>query len=134
MIKYNWTRLNNYFDWNPKEVLKYFYYLTATPVPSHIGKINAKDREKIKELLDYNDRYSFLLDARSLLHNESYYKYIYDYIRLASLRSLFDYNVRGIDYVELWRIPKTFDLSKNPLLIVDDGKVCFLYDSKKQEK
>ena len=102
-------------------------------MPSHIGKINANDRDKIKELLSYNDRYSFLLDARSLLYNCNYYKHTYNYIELASLRSLFDYNIRGIDYLHKWRVPKNYSLD-NPLLTVDNGKIYFLYDSKKQEK
>ena len=133
MIKYNWKKLNNYFSWKPQEVLKYFYYLSAIPVPSHIGIINAKDRKNIKELLNCKDRHSFLLDTHSLLYNHSNINQLYDYIHLASLRSLFDYKIRKVDWISTWAIPPSFELN-NPLFTVDNGKIYLKYDSRTQEK
>jgi len=128
MIKFNWKTLNNYFDWKPQEVLKYFYYLSAIPMPSHIGKITAKDRKKIIELIANKDRYSYLVDSHSLLYNHSNVKQMYDYIHLASLRSLFDYNIRKTDWVNTWQVPRSLDLN-NPLFTVDNGKIYLKYDS-----
>ena len=55
---------------------------------------------------------------------------MYDYIHIASLRSLFDYKIRKIDWVSTWAIPNSFDLN-NPLLTVDNGKIYLKYDSKR---
>jgi len=132
MIRFNWKTVNNYFNWKPLEVLKYFYYLSATPMPSHVGKITAKDRKRIIELCKKNNRYSFLLHPVNLLYDTTSVQQKYEYIHLASLRSLFDYKVRKIDWVAIWQVPRDLDLN-NPLFTVDNGKIYLKYDSKTQE-
>lgn len=128
MVKYNWKKLNNYFKWQPPEVLKYFYYSSMISLPAHIGKLSKADRNKIKELYK-QDNYSFLLNPQPLLLKHSNVTDMYNYIHIASLRSIFDYKIRKVDWVELWQIPKTVSLDSE-LIIVKDNKVYLKYDSK----
>lgn len=128
MIKYNWKKINNYFKWRPPEVLKYFYYVSFLSMPAHIGKLSKSDRDKINELSTDGKNFSFLINPEPLLLKHSNVTDMYNYIHIASLRSLFDYNVRKVDWVELWQLPKNVSLD-NPLLIVQDNKVYLKYDS-----
>jgi hypothetical protein len=128
MVKYNWKKLNNYFKWRPPEVLKYFYYASMITVPAHIGKLNKADRIKLKQLCKDSTNYSFLINPQPLLLNHSNVTEMYNYIHIASLRSLFDYTVRKVDWVELWQIPNTVSLDSE-LLIVKNNKVYLKYDS-----
>ena len=129
MIKYNWQRLNNYFKWSPPEVLKYFYYVSGLTTPAHVGRIQKKDREKIIQLYKASDNYSFIVNPIPLLLKHSNVTDMYNYIQIASLRNLFDYKVRNVDWVYTWQLPKGVNLSSN-LLIVTKDKVYLKYDSK----
>lgn len=129
MIKYNWNKLNNYFKWKPPEVLKYFYYASYLNMPAHIGKLSKADRLKIEKLKQNENAFSFLINPEPLLLNHSNVTDMYNYIHVASLRSLFDYNVRKIDWVHLWQVPKSIPLN-NSLFIIENNKLYLKYDSK----
>ena len=131
MIKYNWRRLNNFFDWTEKDVLKYFYW--TAKLPYYNGRISKSDIGKIKQLHSYEDNYSFLIGYDKLFTEHSDVKKIYEYIHISSFRNYFDYKKRNIDWINRWQIPESINLN-NPLVRVKDDKVYLNYDSSQQEK
>lgn len=128
MVKYNWKKINDYFKWRPQEVLKYFYYSSMIKIPPYIGSLSKADRKKIGQLQGDTTNYSFLVNPHPLLLNHSNVTDMYNYIHIASLRSLFDYNIRKVDWVEIWQVPNTIPLD-NSLLIIKDKKIYLRYDS-----
>ena len=128
MIKYNWQRLNNYFKWSAPEVLKYFYYVSGLTTPAHVGRLQKKDKEIITQLYGASDNFSFLLNPRPLLLKHSNVTDMYTYIQIASLRNLFDYKIRNVDWVYQWQLPKGINLD-NSLLIVRKDRIYLKYDS-----
>lgn len=130
MIKFNWKRLNNFFSWEKRQVLKYFYYLAD--IPYYGNRINASDIEKIKRLQTYKDNYSLLIGYDRLLTENSDIDKIYNYIEISSCRNYFDFSVRKIDWIYRWQIPKSIKLD-NPLIRVVNDKVYLKYDSSQQE-
>lgn len=125
MINYNWQKLNNYYKWNSTEVLKYFYFRTHVYPPAYLGTLSKK--EKI-DITKFNEGHSFLLRPEPLLLKHSSVIDMYEYIQIASLRNLFDYKLRGIDWVYNWQVPAGVNLD-NPLITIADEKIYLKYDS-----
>lgn len=125
MINYDWQKLNNYYKWNSTEVLKYFYFRIHMYPPVHIGNISKKEK---KDITQFNKGVSFLINPEPLLLKHSSVTDMYEYIQIASLRSLFDYKLRGIDWVYKWQITDPINLD-NPLITIADEKIYLKYDS-----
>lgn len=126
MINYDWQKLNNYYKWNSTEVLKYFYFRTHMYPPAHLGTLSKKE---IRDITEFNKGKSFLIKPEPLLLQHSSVTDMYEYIQIASLRNLFDYRLRGIDWVYIWQIPPSVSLN-NPLITIADEKIYLKYDSK----
>ena len=118
MLKYNWQVLNNYALWKPEVVCNYFK-----------ERLHIIPRNKDWDTLWMFHGYSFILNPYVLLSVETNTKLVHDYIHLASLRSLFDYNLRGVHWVDAWRIPDQIDYISNPLIRIEDNKVFLKYET-----
>lgn len=125
MIIYNWQKVNNYYKWNPSEVLKYFYFRTSIKPPAHIGALT---KAEINSITKFTSGFSYLINPEVLLINHSSVTDMYDYIHIASLRNLFDYKVRGVTWLCTWQLPKGMNLD-NPLMTVEDDKIHLKYET-----
>jgi hypothetical protein len=58
--------------------------------------------------------------------------YLYYYLELASKRNLFDYKVRGVDYLPIQFVPEYLMglVDMNPMLEVKDEKLYFKYEQR----
>ena len=110
----------------------WFYYMNAIVPPRSLGKITTKFKQTANKLREKNNNYSFLSNCTELLVKEKNIGHMYDYIHLASLRSLFDYNIRGVYWVYTWQIPKQIDYINNPLVRIEEDKVFLKYETAKQ--
>jgi len=127
MIKYDWERLNNYYRWEESQVLKYFYFRAHINMPTFLGKNLTK--KEVRCVTRFNTGFSFLINPIPLLLDNSSVTDMYEYIQIASLRSLFDYKIRGVDWVYEWQLPKEINLN-NPLITMKQGRIYLKYDSK----
>lgn len=129
MIKFSWKDINNKFSWNAYSVLSYFYLMQGLKInPALVGKPSELVKKAIVH--PYPSGYSFLVNPDEVLINGGSPYNIYNYIELASKRSLFDYSVRGITYLPMPLVPEYQRgiITVNPLLTITDNKVYFKYE------
>lgn len=133
MIKYNWKEINNTLNWNSYYVCIYFYLREDLKIPKFlIVKLHKKLVEFSKE--KYPEGNSFIINIQDLLLNVNNALDLYIYLQLASKRSIFDYNIRGITYLpkELLEEYEYTWAIDSPLIDVKDNNVYFKYEQEKQ--
>lgn len=108
-------------------VLEYFYLKQELKVPSHLKKFRKVKYEAAKP---YPKGPCFILNLDDLLEDNNDLNHIYTYLELASKRNVFDYLMRGVDYLPLALVPEYLLglIETNPLLEVYNGNVYFKYE------
>jgi hypothetical protein len=128
MVKYNWEKVLSIVDFNEIKVLQFFCIATLKYMPRYLEKnlsINLYKRAKDRGLPKGN---SYIINIEPLLVNNSNYstQEIFNYIELASMRSLFEYNLKGIR-----TLPVMFGKGKeklNRLITVHNEQIYFKYE------
>lgn len=127
MIKFSWNKINNKFGWVANDVLHYFYLKNGVKTEHFVHK-------KFTVLRSVNKPYPsgpcYLINPRGLFTGGHDHLHVYNYLELASKRSLFDYQLRGVRHLPLALVPGCLTglLQTNPLLEVKDGNVYFKYE------
>jgi hypothetical protein len=129
MIKFSWNKINNNFDWMALDVLRYFYLMSGADLSLSPGRgISAKIKMEVSK--PYPSGPCYLIHPRKLFTAQHEHWRVYNYLELASKRSLFDYQLRGVKHLPLALVPEYMKglLETNPLLEVKDGNVYFKYE------
>jgi len=126
MIKYNWEKVKKIGNYDIIKVLQYFCLNQHIYVPNYLPRnFEQKIYKVAKHPLPIG--YSYIIDIESLLLNreDASISEIYEYIDLASARSLFDYTVRNIK-----TLPVVFADNEitNRLLTIDNNQIYFKYE------
>lgn len=131
MIKFNWEKLIILNEFKPEFVIVYMSITRGVKIkylPQ--GILPNKLRRKAKNRgLPIGD--SFILNIDPLLNNSGSYTIneIFNYIELASRRSLFEYSVQKIKTLPLaLALDSKYDATKNRLLTIDNAVINFKYE------
>lgn len=129
MIKFSWKKINDKFDWNAYSVLEYFFLNQNLKIPPYL---NRKIPERVKKAATghYESGPCFLVNPNIALQSATDPAYLYNYLELASLRSMFDYKIRGVRTLPEVLIPTYLVewVKLNPMLEVKNGNVYFKYE------
>ena len=127
MIKFSWEKINNKFGWNGYKVLGYFY--ARQNIPSKLTLPVGKEVLRLARS-PYPKGDCFLININDALINAPDNGYLYNYLELASKRSLFDYKMRGIKTLPEILVPEYLEglVSTNPMLERKDGNIIFKYE------
>ena len=125
MLKYNWRRLNIMFSYSEDKVVTYFRYILNPEM-----RIRNTMRMKYKKMAVLPEKPNFLYNPQDLIYNEYGISYVYNYIELASARSLFEFHQKGELRLPRWKVPGYAAKIAliNPLLDIDDRYVNFKYE------
>jgi|2_EtaG_2_1085320.scaffolds.fasta_scaffold176029_2 hypothetical protein len=133
MIKYNWEKVKRIGDYEPTKILQYFCFKEGIWVSNYLPKDYSK---KIYSAATepYPTGSSYMLNIRPVLMNKENYFIddIWDYIKLASMRSLFEYKMQNVITlpVVIAKVARV-DLI-NPLIQIDNGNIHFKHEQRKQ--
>ncbi len=117
MIKFSWKKINDKLDWDMYLVLCYFI---------------KKNNEPFKPVFPLPDGSCYILNIKGLIDNLNHYSIsdLYLYLELASKRSIFDYNIRGIKYLPLV-LAEEYQLEQirnSELFKVKNENIHFVYE------
>lgn len=127
MIYYNWKRIVRV---SKAKVAKVIAIIEAMLPSDYIKSSAAKHYEKRKK--DFIGT-SYLLNPEPLIRYANLwgYRYVAQYIGLASLRNLMDYRMYGHKFLYLEHSPLSLDiLQQNKLLTIKDNKIYFYYEER----
>lgn len=126
MIKFNLNKIKYHCDYNVVKILQFFYHNQKLKIPSTLGKI---PKNLMRPFFYYG--YSYILNLKGLLLNEQHKhpNELYEYIHLCSLRSLFDYKVKGITYLPLILL-KNANITGD-LYTIENNNLYFKYEENK---
>lgn len=130
MIKFSWKKLNNKFGWNAQNVIQYFYYKRNIKPQFYLGQ---PKQEVIKSTVEpWITGECYLINVDEALRMAQDPQYLYYYLELASKRSLFDYKMRGVNYLPVQFVPEYLMglVDINPMLEVKDEKIYFKYEQR----
>lgn len=134
MIRYNWQKIRRLCDYDNNKILQYFFLKRGFDIPLHLGIITRTLRTKAKLPIPKGN--SFLINLDGFLEGAEFNLTtdMINYLNLASMRSLFDYKIRGITYLPLAFVETgELDIAKNnPMLNIIDDNIFFYYEE--QEK
>lgn len=132
MLLYNWPKIYSVAQGDPKEIFRIFKMLTKGELPK-----NNYDPIYIYSAIDFTGQ-SFLLHPDVLLFNAFRYsrRDIAVYLALAALRPLAMYLANRVITLDLLQSPvdPRKELDDDRLLVVEDGKIHFLYEKSPEKK
>jgi sorbitol-specific phosphotransferase system component IIC len=133
MINFSWKKINNKFAWNAYDVLQYFFLKQGLEIPAYLNRKIPKKVVKAVQL-PYPEGACFLIHPNQVLLGAKAPQDLFIYLELASMRSKFDYFVRGIRYLPLALVPEYLlgCIETNPLLKLENERVYFKYEQEKQ--
>ena len=125
MLKYNWQKLNIMFSYNEERVVNYFEFILNPEM-----RIKNLLRMKYKRIAELSNKPNFLYNPQDIMSCYMDVHFIYNYIDLASARSLFEFHKKGELRLPMWKIPNyaLHRAMNNPLLQLKDGYVNFKYE------
>lgn len=122
MVTYDWEKIFRFYEYDRIALLSAFVdKLQIKPKPYYY----IQNREKYWKAGD-----SFLVNAEGILSCSKTYTDIFMYIYLASKRSIFDYKVRGITFLDrliLSDTDKAFT-DRTDLITTVENRLYFLYE------
>ena len=130
MIKFSWKKINNRFGWNAQQVLQYFYCKRGIKSQFYLGEKKYNVIREASKPWPEGDCYIINLDEVLRMAQDP--NYLYYYLELASKRNLFDYKLRGINYLPIQFVPEYLMglVDTNPMLEVRDEKIYFKYEQR----
>jgi len=131
-IKFSWKRINNMFGWNAINVLQYFYLKQKLDKSVFVQTYKIPYKVKREITKAYPRGPCFMLNLDKVLQEATNPNYLYIYLELASKRNLFDYKMRGINYLPMHFVPEYLLglVETNPMLEVKDEKLYFKYEQR----
>ncbi len=137
MIKFSWKKINDRLDWEPINVITYFYYKIPTVEIPRLFKsgINRKVMLAVRNPLPKGSCY--ILNIEDLLEDKhGSISDIYLYLQLASKRHIFDYNMRGITYLDIATLEEYEKVwaKYSPLVTIDTHKIYFKYEEQEKQQ